>query len=284
MTNTGIDYEIITQNIFNQILNQDKVHTISVQHDVILQGKTIEHQIDVFWEFEVGGIDYSTIIQAKDWESRVNQGELLKFKSVLEDLPNQPKGIFVTSTGYQKGAKEFAEKNGILLYELREPTEKDWKNRLKTIIINVNFFIPDLQDFKLEYDKEWAIKERKKLNIPKDEEFNFDFSSENMKFYDDKGHEINSLLKIISLLTPNSEMASKKINYSFNTPTFVLTDTAKFPRLKLNSIELTLSVQKMNQKMKLEAESIVGFILKNITKDKEIIFDKKFKIMNENKF
>ena len=116
-------------------------------------------------------------------------------------------------------AKEFAEKNGILLYELREPTEKDWKNRLKTIKINVNFFIPDLQDFKLEYDKEWATKERKKLNIPKDEEFNFDFSSENMKFYDDESREINSLLKIISLLIPNSEeMPSKKVNYSFNTP------------------------------------------------------------------
>ena len=54
--------------------------------------------------------------------------------------------------------------------------------------------------------------------------------------------------------------------------------------MKLNSIELTLSVQKMNQKMKLEAESIVGFILKNITKDKEIVFDKKFKIMHENEF
>lgn len=53
---TGIPYETFTQHIFNSILNQNAVKTIEVQHDVILQGKTIAHQIDVYWEFEIGGI------------------------------------------------------------------------------------------------------------------------------------------------------------------------------------------------------------------------------------
>lgn len=39
---------------------------------------------------------------------------------MLEDLPGQPKGIFVSRGGYQQGAREYARTHGILLYELRE--------------------------------------------------------------------------------------------------------------------------------------------------------------------
>lgn len=116
--NTGISYEEITQVIFQEILNQEAIKGIQVEHNVTLAGKTTKHQIDVFWEFEFGGIQYQTVVQAKDWNKAVDQGELLKLHGVLVDLPGQPRGIFVTRTGYQRGAEEFARANGILLYEL----------------------------------------------------------------------------------------------------------------------------------------------------------------------
>src|SRR5208282_2707135 len=46
------------------------------------------------------------------------------FKCVLDDLPNQPRGIFVTRSGYQQGAKDFAAAQGIILYELDEQPPK----------------------------------------------------------------------------------------------------------------------------------------------------------------
>jgi hypothetical protein len=49
-------------------LAQDGVTNIDVQHDVELQGKSALHQIDVYWEFEQGGIRYRTIVQCKDWD------------------------------------------------------------------------------------------------------------------------------------------------------------------------------------------------------------------------
>lgn len=59
------------------------------------------YQLDVCWEFERGGIKYATVVQAKDWTTRaVDQGELFKFKTVLDDLPGQPRGVFVTRTRY----------------------------------------------------------------------------------------------------------------------------------------------------------------------------------------
>ena len=64
------------------------------------------------------------IVQAKDWQHRVEQVHLLAFRQVLDDLPGQPRGIFVTRTGYQSGAKEFALAHGILLYELKEADDE----------------------------------------------------------------------------------------------------------------------------------------------------------------
>jgi restriction endonuclease Mrr len=118
--NPGNPYEELSQIVFQSILSQGDLPNVAVQHNVTLRGKHTNHQIDVYWKFEVGGIQYETIVQAKDWKNPVNQGELLKFKGVLDDLPGQPKGIFVTRTGYQSGAKEWAFAHGILLYELKE--------------------------------------------------------------------------------------------------------------------------------------------------------------------
>jgi len=60
-------------------------------------------------KFEDFGITYRDVVQVKDWDGSVNKGEMLKFLKVPEDLPNQPRGIFVSRNGYQKGAREVAE-------------------------------------------------------------------------------------------------------------------------------------------------------------------------------
>ena len=106
MKNTGKSYEKLTQYIFSQIVNQDQTNNIEVQHDIILSGKTTKHQIDVYWEFEVGGITYRNIIQAKDWTSKVKMSDMLAFKAVIDDLPFGTNGIYVSKGGYQSGALE----------------------------------------------------------------------------------------------------------------------------------------------------------------------------------
>jgi hypothetical protein len=105
--NTGQPYELLVQGIFQAIHDQKKVSNIIIEHNKTLKGKTITHQIDVYWKFEQVGIPHEVVVQAKDWETAVNQGQLLQFKGVLDDLPNQPRGVFVTRTGYQQGAKDF---------------------------------------------------------------------------------------------------------------------------------------------------------------------------------
>jgi hypothetical protein len=115
---TGRSYESVAQGIFQLLVDLDSPRRISLQHDVILQGKTATHQIDVYWKFEMAGVEYETIVQAKDWSKPVEQDKLFCFKAVLDDLPGQPRGIFVTRSGYQSGAANYAKAHGIILYEL----------------------------------------------------------------------------------------------------------------------------------------------------------------------
>src|ERR1700721_1853531 len=122
--NAWQSYENLTEVIFQSFLFQDHVPNLSVERNVILQGKTTSHEIDICWRFEVGGVEIKIIVQTKNWEKPVQQLHLLAFKEILDDLPGQPRGIFVTRNGYQAGAKAVALANGILIYELRELDEQ----------------------------------------------------------------------------------------------------------------------------------------------------------------
>ena len=98
------DYELLTQTILREAHLDQGVESLTVEHDVTLQGKVLTHQIDVLIRFEKGGVRRLVIVQCKDWNSTVEQVHLLAFASVLEDLPEQPRGIFLlpTSTAGRK--------------------------------------------------------------------------------------------------------------------------------------------------------------------------------------
>ena len=116
---TGISYELLVQSIFQEIHDQEDIRTIKVEHDVDIKGLTTTHQIDVLWRFAKGGITYLTLVQAKDWDSMIKQEQVLAFHAVLNDIPGQPRGVMVTRSGFQSGARTVAEAHGIGLYLLR---------------------------------------------------------------------------------------------------------------------------------------------------------------------
>jgi hypothetical protein len=83
MKNTGFEYEILVQTIFQEIIKQEFAKNVTIRRDVKTMGKSgARHQIDVFWEFEIGGILYSTIVQVKDWKNSVKQEQILALKGV----------------------------------------------------------------------------------------------------------------------------------------------------------------------------------------------------------
>ena len=276
MKNTGKEYELLVQKVFQSILDQKFVQNITVQHDVTLQGKSTSHQIDVYWEFSDGISTYATIVQAKDYTSRVSQDKLLTFKSVIDDLPTHPKGIFVTKTGYQKGAKAYAEANDILLYELRPPTDDDWKGYIRDISINLTMFTPQISNFITYIDKDWLYKNhpdtQHKINIP--------YFNKNDSLYNEKGDKTIPILKLVNNLikVQSSESLSKPIEKTFSEPTFIYYGKYDIELVKINKISFTVSFTRHDDTIEIHGDDIVKFILKNVLKNEINNVDRSFNV------
>ena len=119
--NPNIEYERFTQEIYQELVNADVLKTTDVQHNVKLKGRSgQEHQIDVYWEYEIAGTKQKVAIECKNYNKTVGIAKVRDFYGVLHDL-NNVAGIMVTKVGYQKGAKEYASEYGISLKELRNP-------------------------------------------------------------------------------------------------------------------------------------------------------------------
>jgi len=256
------------------MLNEEE--TINVEHNVNLQGLAATHQIDVYWELKKGDITYRTIVQAKDYNSRVTQDKLFTFHTVLNDLPGQPRGIFITKSGYQKGAKEFAEKHGILLYEFRTPIEADWTGKIKDININLTINVPDVSNFQLDIDTEWIKRLREKNNIHKQK--NFQIPSDKLVLYNDDDSPIMSVHQLRSELISKASLSSdQKIIHEFHLPTFIHVDDPDLPKIKLSKISFNLSFHTLNDSINIESEKFVKFVLKNISSNTSNFVDNDFK-------
>lgn len=133
----SIQYEQLTQSIYQAILSKEGVDDIDVEHNVSLKGKSgVEHQIDVLWRFKQAGVEHKVLIECKNYASSLTLEKVRNFFAVLHDIGNS-NGLMVTKTGYQSGAIDFAEHYGIGIKILRKPNKQDWENRIKDIHLNL---------------------------------------------------------------------------------------------------------------------------------------------------
>ena len=86
--NKNRDYELLTQRIFQNILNHEGVNNIEVKHNVVLKGLKGQHQIDVYWRYELAGVEYQTAIECKNYSSPVEYNDIRAFESALNDIQN----------------------------------------------------------------------------------------------------------------------------------------------------------------------------------------------------
>lgn len=133
--NSNTDFERFTQYIYQRLVNNDVIKPTTVQHNVKLKGKSgCEHQIDVYWEYEIAGNLHRVAIECKNYDSQIPIGKVRDFHSVLSDL-NNINGIMVSKKGFQKGAIKYASEYGISLKELRRP---EWNEIIGSITTSVH--------------------------------------------------------------------------------------------------------------------------------------------------
>lgn len=108
-------------------------------HDLRLRGEVgVAHQIDAV----VGHERKRILIEAKDYDKKVDLPVVRDFSAVVEDL--QPDEAFVVTTvGFSDNAKQWAEAKGLTLALLRPPEgDEDWGTLVKRIDFTMKMSVP----------------------------------------------------------------------------------------------------------------------------------------------
>lgn len=106
----GDEYESLIKYLY-QVLSEDS--GIEVFSKYKIRGKSgVEHEIDVYYEFEKNEIIHRVIIECKDWNTKITKEKILALKAIIDDIPNSV-GIIASKKGLQEGAKKYAEHNEI---------------------------------------------------------------------------------------------------------------------------------------------------------------------------
>ena len=140
-------YEDMVKYIYEQLGKLDGVKILCSGSDCKVMGKSgVNHQIDVLTSHSAGPHSYKTAIECKYWKVKVQKDTITKLSEILEDAKIE-KGIVVSKSGFTQDAVKFAEYKNISLVELREPTDADWKGRVRNIVININALVPNVYGY-----------------------------------------------------------------------------------------------------------------------------------------
>jgi hypothetical protein len=152
----GTEYELFVKRVYEDLFSVEGVINPEIQHNVIIKGRSgATHQIDLLWKFTFAGVDHVVFVECKDYKTPINIGRIQKFHSTLADIPGvMPQGVFATTTGYQKGAKTYADSYGIKLMLIRE-VEEGASRKIREIHLHLIAQFIDNVKFKPTLDGKW---------------------------------------------------------------------------------------------------------------------------------
>lgn len=129
--NTGKEYEEFVQSLYQAIIESEFIvstghKNINVEiNKFIIDKNGIERQFDIYWEYTLADITYKTVIECKDYKSKISIDKIDSFIGKISDIPGL-KGLFASRNGYQSGAQTKAQQHNIELLIIRNQNESDW--------------------------------------------------------------------------------------------------------------------------------------------------------------
>jgi hypothetical protein len=245
-TKKGRGYEAFVGRLQQALLNAEPYanqKNIEVElNKKITDACGIEREFDVYWEYELGGVVYKTVIECKNYNSKITIDRIDALLGKIADLPDI-KPIFATHKGYQSGAITKANQHKIDLLIVREQNDNDWideegNHRLREVHICHRIQMPPrILSFKPELDGNWV---KNNTNIDVTQPFQMVARVDRIFIDDLKSGEKYSICDLASKLSSlgprRSGIFTKKI--IFENAFVVHQDT----RLKLHSYEIEYAV------------------------------------------
>lgn len=173
MKNDGKGYEQFVALLQQALLDAENItnqKNIEVQlNKRIVDSCGVEREFDLYWEYELAGITYKSVIECKDYNSKIPLEKIDALIGKTRDIPDL-RAVFATKKGYQSGAKQKAEYNKIDLLVVREQNDSDWQDPdgtpyIREIHINMIIRMPaDITKFEPLIDAKW-VEENTNLGI-----------------------------------------------------------------------------------------------------------------------
>lgn len=229
MKNDGKNYEEFVQKLQQALIDSEeylKQKNIKIEKNKKLKdNRGRDREFDLYWEYELAGVTYKTIIECKDYNSKISIEKIDALVGKIQDFQDL-KPIFATKVGYQIGAEEKAKDYKIELLIVREQNNSDWEDSdgnplIKSISMNLHILHPArIIEFKPVADRKW-IEENTNLDISKP--INFSGMTNEIIIEDkikneryslaDLEHKLRELSDGIGELTYTQELEDAYINY-----------------------------------------------------------------------
>ncbi len=110
--------------------------------------------------------------------------------------------------------------------------------------VQVKIYTPIFERLQLVQDQEWIVSLLKQMNIPDDEIMPIKLElSDSTKLFDENGKEITNLQRLLNSLVPKKmeEMPPTNITHAFDKPTFIETQDAHIPKMKIKAVQVVIS-------------------------------------------
>lgn len=146
---TPAEYEDLTLRLIGLLSDRMGRLTSRLERGAVLPGLATGNQIDVVWEGPIADQMHRLVFECRRYKSRIDQGRLHAFRSVVDDIGGDmpTTGVMVTTTGYQAGSRRIADTYGLQILELREPAPADVDGRILRIEIAITARVPLVRHF-----------------------------------------------------------------------------------------------------------------------------------------
>ncbi|MDE0521016.1 MAG: restriction endonuclease [Boseongicola sp.] len=246
MAKPGKAYEEFVAGLHRALLEAERLvdgHNIEVElNKIIIDNDGLEREFDVYWEYEIAGIQYRTVIECKDYNSSVSVVEIDALLGKTQYIPGL-RLVFATKKGYQSGAKTKAIRNNVDLLIVREQNESDWyapdgTPLLKRIHIDIMYQMPTIiHSFSPAVDVDWM---EEHTDIDTSKPLAISGLNSDIVIEDRSAGKIHSLLEISRDLQPIGALDTGRFTDTLNfEDAFIVHKEQRF-KMKSCDIEYTI--------------------------------------------
>jgi hypothetical protein len=174
MDKTGKNYENFVAELQQAILRSEgfgiQRNIVIEKNKIIKDNNGIKREFDLYWEYELGGLTYKTVIECKDYNSKIKIDKIDAFIGKTNDIPGLSLA-FATKCGYQSGAGIKAKQHGIELLIVREQNDSDWVDEygnplLQIIHVTGHLIIPArITSFLPMFEGKWIKENRPDIDM-----------------------------------------------------------------------------------------------------------------------